>query len=113
MNYLDEIKSGKEFDTAYPSISQTPMDYKRNGLGDALCERAVLSSSWLYKDLSMPENAARILLHLADDQEVQIKVLEHTEKTAKLELFFGQDQETRTIKMIKPWKSDVWIPQDI
>lgn len=112
LNYLDEIKSGKEFDTAYPAISHTPVDYKRNGLGDALCDHAVLSSSWLYKDLSMPENAARILLHLADGQAVQIKVLEHTDKEAKLELFFGQDQETRYIKMIKPWKSDIWIPQD-
>lgn len=114
MNY---ISAGEEYYQAYPKgmISNTPMDYMINGMGESLEEAARLSSSTAYQDLFEPDTAARYLLNLLnnlDKVEITVSAEDEEQGTASVEIFFKLDGETVKLDMIRPFSREgIWIPQ--
>lgn len=108
----ENIVLGSEFDLAYGD-GLFFMDYNKNGVGEALNENAMLSSSTLYKDLFAPDTAARELLNLLpNDRKIPIEVLDGENENEKiLHITFMEDNQIRVIKMIRPWgEAGIWIP---
>ncbi|MGN0244971.1 MAG: M56 family metallopeptidase [Lachnospiraceae bacterium] len=108
----ENIVLGSEFDLAYGD-GLFWMDYNKNGVGEALNENAMLSSSTLYKDLFAPDTAARELLNLLpNDRKIPIEVLDGENENEKiLHITFMEDNQIRVIKMIRPWgEAGIWIP---
>lgn len=108
----ENIVLGSEFDLAYGD-GLFWMDYNKNGVGEALNENAMLSSSTLYKDLFAPDTAARELLNLLpNDRKIPIEVLDGENENEKiLHITFMLDNQIRVIRMIRPWgEAGIWIP---
>ena len=92
------------------------MDYNKNGFGEKLNSKALLSSSLTYKDLFEPDTAARYFLNLLkNDKKVPIEVIDGANENEKiLNITFMEDNQVRTVKMIRPWgNTGIWIPGDI
>ena len=115
LTYLDNIATGQEYDMAYPVINSTCMDYVKNGMGSSLNSNALSSSSWKYKDLFDPASSARELLNLSEDEEkVRISILddERDPMFCDIQIHFAEDNEVRSVTMVRPWENGIWIPQD-
>ena len=116
LTYYDAISTGEEFEEAYHGyLDGTMMDYTWNGLGEALNENALLSSSLSYGDLFEPERAAAFLLNLSKDPS-DIRYTLHEpegEGLIGLDITFLKDQTTYTISMLQPFgESGIWVPVD-
>lgn len=116
LTYYDAISTGEEFEEAYHGyLDGTMMDYTRNGLGEALNENALLSSSLSYGELFEPERAAAFLLNLSKDPS-DIRYTLHEpegEGLIGLDITFLKDQTTYTISMLQPFgESGIWVPVD-
>ena len=108
----ENIVLGNDFDLAYGN-GLFWMDYNQNGLGESLNSNALLSSSLAYKDLFEPDTAARYLLNLLkNDKKVPIVVMDGANENEKiLNITFMEDNQVRTVKMIRPWgNTGIWIP---
>ena len=66
----DTVETYGDFEAAYPLIDHTWMDYTVNGLAPYLYQSAQLSSSHLLEKLQDPFSAAKILLHLPDNENI-------------------------------------------
>lgn len=117
LKYLDHISSFEEYQIAYPDeiIDNTNMDYESNGMGQALNDHALLSSSYFYSDLFQPDTAAINLLNL-NSEEVQVNwgYLDDGSDDVFAQLVFDKTNDTITIKMIQPYGSEgIWIPKNM
>lgn len=113
--YYDKIRSFQEFITAYPhGISDTPMDYRQDGMAESLNANALLSSSWIYQTLSDPQTAAIHLLNLDEDAVSANIIEEKADDSVLVNLHFTDG--AFTVKMICLFAKDdlggIWIPQD-
>ena len=111
----ENIVLGSDFDLAY-SNGLLWMDYNKNGFGEKLNSKALLSSSLTYKDLFEPDTAARYFLNLLkNDKKVPIEVIDGANENEKiLNITFMEDNQVKTVKMVRPWgNSGIWIPGDI
>lgn len=140
--FYDNISSGEEFAEAYDvysdgegsylaSISGTRMDYSANEAGQDLCLTAALSSSMQYRPLFEPEEAAMMLLNLAEEA-VEVEVLntwstgalsrlsspltgwedfEAGDGVTDLLLHFTRDNVTIKLSMLYSGQG-IWIPGD-
>ncbi len=114
LEFYDQISSGAEYDSAYAGgLGGTPMDYEKNGHGEALNENALLSSSDWYRDLFEPESAAIMLLNL-DEEAVEVtRLQEESTGLVGLSITFTEDQAERIISMYQPYgEIGIWIPAD-
>lgn len=115
----DSISTWEEYSNAYHfMLDDSRMNYVYNGLGDALNENALLSSSMYYADLFAPESAAMALLNLSNDPE-KIQISRHEADDSEedgwvnLDITFYEDNGTARVTMIQPWgKNGIWIPRD-
>lgn len=116
LQYYDYIASGIEFNEAYAyGISGTLMDYTINGLGEALNDNALLSSSKMYQELFEPESAARVLLNLLhNENKVKLETIDDDALAGtSVRITFAEDGMTQMVTMVQPWgKNGIWIPQD-
>ncbi len=118
LSCYDDISTAKEFREAYTyqgSIDGTMMDYTKNGLGEALNENALLSSTMAYRELFEPESAAAFLLNLSDDPKLVQYTLHEPESSGLigLDITFLEDRETFTVSMLKPYgENGIWVPVD-
>lgn len=125
--YLDAIDSADVFESAYPwqCLLGTAMDYRVNGMGEALNENALADTNGYYKDLFEPQTAAVNLLNLDPDavevrSQEQRSVLsdregEKQEVFAYVEIDFshGTDEpdEHIMVLMTQPYGQDgIWLP---
>lgn len=125
--YLDAINSADAFESAYPwqCLLGTAMDYRVNGMGEALNENALADTNGYYKDLFEPQTAAVNLLNLDSDavavcSQEQRSVLsgregEKQEVFAYVEIDFshGKDRPSEHIivLMTQPYGQDgIWLP---
>lgn len=116
LHCYDDISTAKEFREAYGgSLDGTGMDYTKNGMGEALNESALLSSSTAYRKLFEPESAAAFLLNLSDDPE-KVRYTLHEpegEELVGLDITFPEDGETFSISMFQPYgEYGIWVPVD-
>lgn len=116
LHCYDDISTAKEFREAYGgSLDGTGMDYTKNGMGEALNESALLSSSMAYRELFEPESAAAFLLNLSDDPE-KVRYTLHEpdgEELVGLDITFPEDGETFSISMFQPYgEYGIWVPVD-
>lgn len=123
LEILDAICSEEEFKNAYPDgLSNTPMDYLWDNTAESLNQNALLSSSWIYKTLSLPETAAVYLLNLSEDTKASVtdaydstaENVMASSVTVKLEF---PDGFQTTVQMIQPFNQNfdgtsIWIPLD-
>lgn len=115
IEYLVAISTEEEFLRAYPNsiIDGTLMDYRTNGLGEALNTNAKQQkdSPW-YANLFEPESAARYLLNIVDnDNKISTTVSEHDSSQVHVTILFAEDGNSITIDMIQPYGTDgIWIP---
>lgn len=115
MQSFDQIESFEEYMEAYPTgISETPMNYETNGLGEALNEKAQLSSSKEYTELFSPELAVGYLLNVPlADGKVSATILAQNETEATVQLTFKEDGTKLVVEAIRPWgENGIWIPRD-
>lgn len=125
--YLDAINSADAFESAYPwqCLLGTAMDYRVNGMGEALNDNALEDKNGYYKDLFEPQTAAVNLLNLDPDavtvrSQEQRSVLsgrkgEKQEVFAYVEVDFshGTDKPSEHIivLMTQPYGQDgIWLP---
>lgn len=106
----------EEFEKAYPDgqISDTPMDYLKNGMGEALNSNALLSSTTIYLPLFKPDTAAVYLLNLLQNEgKVAVEArIDEKEKKAKVTVEFMEDGKEAAVLMIQPYgENGIWIPQ--
>lgn len=105
----------EEFEKAYPDgeISGTPMDYLENGMGEALNNNALLSSTTIYLPLFEPDTAAVSLLNLLRNEEkVEVEAqIDEKGKEAKVTVEF-MDGNRAVVLMVQPYgENGIWIPQ--
>ncbi len=120
LHCYDYISAGHEFYEAYPAgINNTLMDYRVNGLGEALNNNAKNNrESEFYALLFEPAASAKYLLNLLDNEnKVLLEAGEKEEDgSVPVKINFtldGMDKAPVTVKMIQPWGEDgIWIPQD-
>lgn len=111
--YLDNISTADEFYAAYPSgMINHQMNYRKNGVGEALNYNALADSSNYYKMLFQPDTAAVYLLNITHDTSaVTTKVSDKNGETI-VTFTFLEDGSTASIKMVQPYGSyGIWIPQ--
>lgn len=106
----------EEFEKAYPDgqISDTPMDYLENGMGEALNNNALLSSTTIYLPLFEPDTAAVYLLNLLRNEgKVAVEAeIDEKEKKAKVTVEFMEDGNRTVVLMVQPYgENGIWIPQ--
>lgn len=123
LEIFDDIRTEEEFKRAYPNgISNTPMDYLWDDTAESLNQNVLLSSSWIYKTLAEPGEAAIYLLNLSKDTKASVtdssdSISEENLVTfATVNLEFPDGSQT-TIRMIQPFNENfdgrgIWIPQD-
>lgn len=114
LSYLDNIASAEEFESAYFSIDDTPMDYTKNGLAEAVYRNAQLSSSERLFRLRKPDTAAIELLNLLDNpNKVSVDILsEDSERgVAEIEISFAEGNTTKKIFMVQ-YAKEIWLPKD-
>lgn len=115
---LEHICVLEEFEKAYPGgqINDTPMDYLKNGAGEALNNHALLSSTTYYLPLFKPDTAAVYLLNLLKNEgkvEVTAKADEKGDK-AKVSIKFMEGGDEVEVLMVRPYgKEGIWIPQSL
>lgn len=117
LRYMDYICSMEEFLLAYPyGINGTEMDYLANGMGEALNNNAILSSSTYYKDLFQPDRAVIRLLNLLDNfNKVEIRQhLSNPDGSVAVQIRFAEDNSFVHLLMVQPYgEAGIWIPQDL
>lgn len=116
LEMLDNISSVEAFYQAYPDgvISGTPMDYEKNGLGEALNRNAVQQRDASdYAKLFDVRMAALNLLNIDGYEEGKITVAsEMTGETARVRITFQEDDVSVEVRMVQPWgEVGIWIPQ--
>ncbi len=115
---MEHICVLEEFEKAYPGgqINDTPMDYLKNGAGEALNNHALLSSTTYYLPLFKPDTAAVYLLNLLKNEgkvEVTAKADEKDDK-AKVSIKFMEGGDEVEVLMVRPYgKEGIWIPQSL
>ena len=113
----ENISTIDDYKNAYPNnqITNTPMDYNANGLGQALNENALLSSSQAYKQLFDARTAALDLLNISRSFELEYYDVEETEDGTVVSIpFLNRDGsiERVTVTMWQPYGKDgIWIPK--
>lgn len=114
LSCYDSISSGAEFEDAYQfAIDGSMMDYTQNDLGKTLQDLALLSSSYIYRDLFSPETAAIHLLNLSPEDVKITRAGENTSRMIGLNLTFPSDEATIAISMIRPYDdTGIWVPAD-
>lgn len=114
--YHEYISNVIDFMDAYPNgIDNTMMDYTVNGLAEELNTRAILSSSYEYRELFEPESAAGVLLNLSDtpDKIELSRLKELDDGSVLVNIHFNEDDSDVVVKMIQPCGKDgIWIPKD-
>ena len=120
--FEDGITTSDMFDLIYREIDGTQMDYRVNGMGEALNEHMVPAGA-----LVVPEAAACGLLNLPLDESVSVEVTDEktdTEVDGNTDMEYNQSAEstdqilkitfpdgTYYVRMIQPWgKNGIWIP---
>lgn len=116
LEILDAIESAEEFFKAYPQgvFSNTQMDYLANGMGEALNENAKANRGTMpaYEELFSPDTAAKNLLNLSDNVEVQELTSEKSDsgEIAYVSALFP-DGFTLVVEMKHAFGEDgIWIP---
>lgn len=124
MDYLSSISDGDSFEAAYGAgINSTPIDYLKNGLGEALNEHALQNrESAYYRDLFAPETAAVFLLNLSPEERYvrtetamadQGVVVLSQDGSVEVIISFPVDGSSDSVKLVQPYGEDgIWIPQD-
>lgn len=120
LHSYDAVSAGYEFYEAYPDgINNTLMDYRTNGLGEALNNNAKNNrESEFYALFFEPAASAQYLLNLLNNEnKIFLEAGEKEEDGSVLvKISFisdGTDKAPVTVKMIQPWGEDgIWIPQD-
>lgn len=113
IKYFDAIDTQEKYLSAYPNgITDTPMDYAKNGLGEALNANA-LSGSEIYRDFLEPDTAAASLLNL-DVGKVRMDMRSHVvDGSCLVSIQFEGSENVNQILMIQPYGEDgIWIPQN-
>ena len=114
----DVISELEQYRNAYPrnQITDTPMDYYTNGLGEALNKNALLSSSEAYQPLFEAGSATLELLNISKDYSlVHYNTEENGEETNVHILFLNDDGSTdgTSVTMWQPYGKDgIWIPKE-
>ena len=113
----ENISTIDDYKNAYPKnqITNTPMDYNTNGLGQVLNENALLSSSQAYKQLFDARTAALDLLNISRSFELEHYYVEETEAGTVVSIpFLNRDGSTDRV-MVTMWqpygKDGIWIPK--
>ena len=117
MDYLSSISDGERFEAAYGAgINSTPIDYRENGLGEALNEHALQNrESVYYRDLFAPETAAGFLLNLSTEEKgVRMDAGSRQEDgSVEVTISFPTAGGSASVRMIQPYGEDgIWIVQD-
>ena len=118
MQRYDVISELEQYRNAYPrnQITDTPMDYYTNGLGEALNKNALLSSSEAYQPLFEAGSAALELLNISKDYSlVHYNTEENGEETNVHIWFLNDDGSTdgTSVTMWQPYGKDgIWIPKE-
>ncbi|PNV60247.1 hypothetical protein C0033_19575 [Clostridium sp. chh4-2] len=104
----DQIVSADEFKEAYGGkISDTAMDYRKDGMSEALNEMA--KSDPVYQDLFVPERAMEYLLNLHGGYGIAL-----TAGSTTTVVYTFSDGSRSAVTMIQPHGSDgIWIPEEI
>lgn len=111
-----EIYTLEEFLEAYPEgkVSGTPMDYYTNGLGEALNQNALLSSSVEYQSLFQVDTAAAYLLNLSTNKRLVAYSVEGSGQTATVQIHFLEEGGRTDVVEVTMWqpygKDGIWIP---
>jgi len=107
LTYHDSISTAEEYDTVYPGLNGTLMDYTVNGLGE------VLADNGQGEQLTDPVQAARILLNLSEDPtEVSISAIQDSSSIGiPVSITFVKEQEEREVLMVKI-NDAIWVPQE-
>lgn len=119
LHQFNAIAGGAEFEAAYPNgITDTMMDYQKNGLGEIVNEHATAANGTApdgQYDLTDPIQAAHYFLNLLpNDSKVEIsEVLSEDSSSIRLTVHFTEDDVTRHIQLIHPWNDGIWIVADI
>lgn len=132
LTQFDCIETIEDFEAAYPKINNTWMDYTKNGLAPDLYRTAQLSSSYLLANLQNPVSAAKLLLHLADNENIvdtayyvpeddgyrieqNLAAYDYSEQDEVIVLVALRGSSIyREIKMVKLKEyGDIWVPQDM
>ena len=114
----DVISELEQYRNAYPrnQITDTPMDYYTNGLGEVLNNNALLSSSEVYRPLFEAGSAALELLNISKDYSlVHYNTEENGEETNVHIWFLNDDGSTdgTSVTMWQPYGKDgIWIPKE-
>lgn len=114
--FLTYLCVAEEFYEAYPDgvINDTPMDYLRNDVGEALNENAKQNrESEFYAKLFEPETAAGYLLNLLDNEnKVKASSQIQQDGSVKVTFRFTENESYAYVIMIQPYGEDgIWIPQ--
>lgn len=114
--FLTYLCVAEEFYEAYPDgvINDTPMDYLRDDVGEALNENAKQNrESEYYAKLFEPKTAAGYLLNLLDNEnKVKISSQIQQNGSAKVTFRFTENESYAYVTMIQPYGEDgIWIPQ--
>lgn len=113
----ENISTLNDYLDAYPGtqISNTPMDYDTNGLGETLNKNALLSSSEEYRSLFDAKTAAIQLLNISRSFELSYyQTEEKGEETVVSIPFLQRDGsiERIDVTMWQPYgKEGIWIPK--
>lgn len=104
-----------EYRNAYPKnqIADTPMDYYTNGLGEALNNNALLSSSDTYQALFEPGSAALELLNVSKDYSLVHYITRENDVDVDIQ-FLNENGSTgsTSVTMWQPYgESGIWIPK--
>ncbi len=118
LEMFDHLSSAGSFYEAYPGgiINDTPMDYLKNGCGEALNDNARANRDReSYARLFQPDTAAHDLLNLLDNEnKIEITYEEEEDKAhVTIRFLTGGEADNRAyVTMIRPFGSDgIWIPQ--
>ena len=113
----ENISTLNEYWDAYPGnqISDTPMDYNTNGLGETLNRNALLSSSDAYISLFDARTAALDLLNISKSFESEQYYVEEKGDEAIVSIpFLNRDGsiDRVNVTMWQPYGKDgIWIPK--
>ena len=104
----DGIGSADEFEEAYGGgIAGTPMDYRLDGMGEALNRLA--GTDAVYQDLFVPGLAMEYLLNLHGGEP---DILESGGQVTVVYTF--ADESRAAVTMIRPFGEDgIWIPEEV
>ncbi len=113
----ESISTLNDYRSAYPEkeITDTPLDYYTNGLGEQLNQNALLSSSDAYLPLFDPGTAALELLNISKDYGKIHYTLEETGNETVVYLSFLNSDGSTSMTDVTMWqpygKEGIWIPK--